>query len=317
MNIGKTLPSEAEIKLYTILLVDDSPVNLGVVVESLERNGFDVLVALDGEEALQRVAIAMPDLILLDVMMPGLDGFEICRRLKALARTRDIPVIFMTSLGGIEDKVKGFAAGAVDYVTKPLQIEEVRARVNLHLKLHALQQRLEKKNVRLQQEIAERERAELSLHKSFDQIAELNGCLNAQMVQLEATQELLEQTETWYRDILHSAPDGMLVVDGEGIIVQVNARTEILFGYAESELLGNSIEMLLPSVARKIHENKRAAFAASASSERPMSGMVIGYGCRKDGSQFSVDVSLSSLQSRDGAGVMFCTAVREVGIARA
>jgi PAS domain S-box-containing protein len=223
----------------------------------------------------------------------------------------------MTSLGRIEDKVKGFAAGAVDYVTKPLQVEEVRVRVNLHLKLHALQQSLEEKNAKLQQEIAERERAELSLQKSFDQIAELNGCLHAQMTQLEAAQELLEQTEAWYRNILHSAPDGILVVDGQGIIAQVNARAEVLFGYTEAELVGSNVEMLLPPAVRNLHENRRAEFAAGEAAVRPMSGIVIGNGCRKDGSEFPVDVSLARLQGGEGGGVMFCTVVREVVAGRA
>ena len=145
MKIEKSPFAEMEILSRTILLVDDSPVNLGVVVEGLEAHGFEVSVALDGEEALQRVEIVKPDVILLDVMMPGIDGFEVCRRLKSQAHTRDIPVIFMTSLSGAEDKVKGFKYGAVDYVTKPLQIEEVRARVNTHLTLHELKRRLAEK----------------------------------------------------------------------------------------------------------------------------------------------------------------------------
>lgn len=145
MKIEKSLFTEMEILSRTVLLVDDSPVNLGVVVESLEAHGYDVLVAVDGEEALQRIEAVRPDLILLDVMMPGIDGFEVCRRLKALAHLRDIPVIFMTSLGGVTDKVKGFDAGAVDYITKPLQIDEVRARINTHLSLHDLKRRLAEK----------------------------------------------------------------------------------------------------------------------------------------------------------------------------
>jgi CheY-like chemotaxis protein/serine phosphatase RsbU (regulator of sigma subunit) len=145
MKIEELTFTEMEILSHTILLVDDSPVNLGVVVENLERHGFEVSVALDGDEALQRVELVKPDVILLDVMMPGIDGFEVCRRLKSQPHTRDIPVIFMTSLGGTEDKVAGFRCGAVDYVTKPLQIEEVRARVNTHLSLHDLKRRLAEK----------------------------------------------------------------------------------------------------------------------------------------------------------------------------
>jgi len=134
----------------TVLIVDDTPANLAVIVETLEGQCFRVVVAERGEEALQRADYVQPDLILLDVMMPDLNGFEICRRLKGQPGTRDIPVIFMTSLTSIADKVTGFAAGGVDYVTKPLHVEEVRSRVNTHLSLRAMQRELEKKNAQLQ-----------------------------------------------------------------------------------------------------------------------------------------------------------------------
>lgn len=149
--------------LASILIVDDTPVNFGVIADGLENLGYEVLVAQDGEEALQRAVLTAPDLILLDIMLPGLDGFEVCRRLKAQARTRDIPVIFMSALDGVQDKVTGFRVGAVDFVTKPVQIDEVQARIGLHLNLRALQRQLETQNTRLQSEIAERQRMEASL----------------------------------------------------------------------------------------------------------------------------------------------------------
>lgn len=149
--------------LASILIVDDTPVNLGVIVEGLEELGYEVLVAQDGEEALRRAALTTPDLILLDIMLPGWDGFEVCQRLKAQANTRDIPVIFMSALDGVQDKVAGFQVGAVDFVTKPVQIDEVQARIGLHLKLRAMQRQLETQNTRLQREIAERQRMEASL----------------------------------------------------------------------------------------------------------------------------------------------------------
>ncbi len=138
------VPQVAALK-HTVLLVDDSPVNLAVLADGLDDPGLDVLVAQDGEEALQRIEATMPDLILLDVMMPGMNGFEVCRHLKGMSHTRDIPVIFMTSLSATEDKVEGFVAGAVDYVTKPFQIEEVRARVRMHLEMRDLKLRLEER----------------------------------------------------------------------------------------------------------------------------------------------------------------------------
>ena len=123
----------------TILIVDDTPANLGVLVETLGAAGYLLMVAEDGEEALAQTARTLPDLILLDVMMPGIDGFETCRRLKARADTRELPVIFMTALGETADKVKAFAAGGVDYLTKPIEHEEALARIRTHLALRRLQ----------------------------------------------------------------------------------------------------------------------------------------------------------------------------------
>jgi PAS domain S-box-containing protein len=140
----------AENKKGVIVIVDDKPTNLGVLFDFLTDSGFKVLVAQDGESAIQKVEYAHPDLILLDVMMPGIDGFETCRRLKANPATQDIPVIFMTALSEAVDKVKGFSLGAVDYVTKPMQQEEVRARVTTHLTLRNLHHKLQEQNLQLQ-----------------------------------------------------------------------------------------------------------------------------------------------------------------------
>ena len=125
-----------------ILVVDDNPSNLGVLVGHLERHGHEVLVALGGLEALDRVTYARPDLILLDVMMPDIDGFETCRRLKLREADRDIPVIFMTALTDTDSRVSAFAAGGVDCVSKPFQIEELMARVRTHLALRQTQSAL-------------------------------------------------------------------------------------------------------------------------------------------------------------------------------
>lgn len=152
MNYQESLTAEsAENQKGVIVIVDDKPTNLGVLFDFLTDSGFKVLVAQDGESAIQKVEYAHPDLILLDVMMPGIDGFETCRRLKANPATQDIPVIFMTALSETVDKVKGFSLGAVDYVTKPVQQEEVRARVTTHLTLRNLHHKLQEQNRQLQQ----------------------------------------------------------------------------------------------------------------------------------------------------------------------
>ncbi len=143
-----------------ILIVDDTPTNLRVLCDFLTNSGFEVLVAVDGESAIAQTIYAQPNLILLDVLMPGIDGFETCRQLKANPSTQAIPVIFMTALGETVDKVRGFQVGAVDYVTKPIQPQEVLARITHDLTIQNLQNQLQEQNLRLQQEVKERQQAE-------------------------------------------------------------------------------------------------------------------------------------------------------------
>lgn len=117
-----------------VLIVDDLPENLAVLSDALEQAGYMVLVALDGQSALERMRRMRPDVVLLDAMMPGMDGFETCRRIKAQPDTTDIPVLFMTALSDSEHVLAGFAAGGIDYVTKPIQADQVLARVAAHLR---------------------------------------------------------------------------------------------------------------------------------------------------------------------------------------
>jgi len=128
-----------------ILAVDDTPANLEVIGETLSDAGYSVATAIDGERAIKRLQHYQPDLILLDIQMPGMDGFETCERLKNNPLTAGIPIIFITALSDVESKVKGFTVGGVDYITKPFEEQEMLARVNTHLQLRKLNQSLEQK----------------------------------------------------------------------------------------------------------------------------------------------------------------------------
>ncbi|MGD1937200.1 MAG: response regulator [Cyanophyceae cyanobacterium] len=141
-----------------VLIVDDNPTNLGVLSDVLARAGWEVSVAKSGQKALDRCQLIQPDLILLDVMMPGIDGFETCIRLKDDAHTQDIPVIFMTALSDVENKVRGLELGAVDYITKPFQQGEVLARAQTHLRLYRLQQQVKQNNIELEERVQQRTR---------------------------------------------------------------------------------------------------------------------------------------------------------------
>lgn len=149
---------------HTILIIDDNVTNLKVAMAHLSAYSFQILTARNGGTGLQRAQLAQPDLILLDLQMPGIDGFEVCRRLKANPQTQDIPVIFMTAHSETDTVVRGFELGAVDYITKPFAEMELLARVRTHLTLRNLQQRLEEevaaKTAVLAQEIEQRKRAQ-------------------------------------------------------------------------------------------------------------------------------------------------------------
>nr|WP_228060036.1 response regulator [Plectonema radiosum] len=143
-------------KLETILVIDDSPTNLEILHDVLGGAGFEVLVEMDGISGIEQVESNPPDLILLDVMMPKIDGFETCRRLQANPSTKHIPIIFITALTEAEEKVKGLQLGAVDYITKPFEQNEVLARINLHLKLCKLNIELDKQKQELEIRVKER-----------------------------------------------------------------------------------------------------------------------------------------------------------------
>lgn len=173
-------------KKAVILIVDDIPTNLGILFDYLTQYGFKVLVALDGTSAIEQVDYLKPDIILLDVMMPGIDGFETCERLKANPSTQDIPVIFMTALCETVDKVHGFNIGAVDYITKPIQPDEVLSRVRTHLTLRNLQKQLQEQNdCLLRSQMQERQRT-LELEQALQQLQQTQ----AQLIQSEKMSSL-------------------------------------------------------------------------------------------------------------------------------
>jgi PAS domain S-box-containing protein len=224
-----------------VLIVDDTPANLSVVVESLEGQGFRVLVALDGLEALERAAFSQPDLILLDVKMPGIDGYETCRRLKSNSDTSDIPVIFMTSMSAAADVVEGLAAGGVDYVTKPIRVDEVVARIGTHLALRTLQQQLVTRNMQLQHEIAAREKTQQALCDARDELearvaqrteelARANVSLNLEIVERRGVEARLKESEARFRAIVETSPVPLCITSmPEGDILYMNQPLRELF----------------------------------------------------------------------------------------
>jgi PAS domain S-box-containing protein len=150
-----------------ILVIDDTPENLHLLSSMLTEKGYKVRSVTKGMTGLRGAQAALPDLILLDINMPQMNGYEVCEQLKAIPTTREIPVIFISALGDVLDKVRAFSVGGVDFITKPFQVEEVLARIETHLTICNLQKQLQAQNLQLQQEIDDRKRAEEMFEKAF------------------------------------------------------------------------------------------------------------------------------------------------------
>jgi PAS domain S-box-containing protein len=179
-----------------VLLVDDNPINLQILYKTLKGSGYRLLVAKNGETALQIAQRARPSLVLLDVMMPGLDGFEVCQRLKADAATADAAVIFLSALGDSQAKVRGFAVGGVDYIAKPFQSDEVVARVRTHIKIHRLERELARRNSELEEE---------------------------------------------NQQILNAIDEGIIGLDGDGRITQINPAASVITGWPAGDVIGEKL----------------------------------------------------------------------------
>ena len=215
-----------------ILIVDDNPANLKLLMDLLTECGYITHPVSEGELALRFARSTPPDLILLDIVMPGMDGYQVCRQLKADDRTREIPVIFMTALSEIGDKVAGFQLGAVDYITKPFQTEEALARVRTHITLHTMQMRLEAQNRQLQHEIAERRRAEEALQRTH---ADLERRVQERTTDLAQANRMLNILSECSLAIMRATEEPALLQEICRIIIDLGGYPLVWIGYAEED----------------------------------------------------------------------------------
>ncbi|MFC1975440.1 response regulator [Chloroflexota bacterium] len=190
-----------------ILIVDDALPSLQVLSTMLTGQGYTVCGASNGPTALMIAGAEPPDLILLDIMMPEMDGYEVCQQLKSQAQTRDIPVIFISGMGEVTDKVKGFEMGGVDYIAKPCQDEEVVVRVQTHLALYKLQNELEQ---RVKERTAE--------------LAQANASLKAEIAERKQVEESLRESEGRLRTVIDYAPVVLWAIDKDGFFTFSEGR---------------------------------------------------------------------------------------------
>jgi two-component system, cell cycle response regulator len=202
----------------TILVVDDAPENINLLSRIFSKEGYHIQVAKDGAQAVEIAQTLFPDIILLDINMPVLDGFDACALLKGDERTRDIPVIFISALDDIEDKAKAFKVGGVDYILKPFEYEEVRARVETHLAL---------RHLRVQLELA-------------------NHALAARVEELTHSRELLAQREMRLSAFVSALPNLSFILDEQGRYLEVMANETSLLAARPEELVGHLVEDKLP-----------------------------------------------------------------------
>lgn len=203
-------------KKNNILVVDDTLASLKVLSAILKAEGYEVRAAISGELAIESAIRHPPELVLLDIQMPGLDGFAVCRKLKAHTETRHVPIIFVSALSETPDKVQGFGLGAVDFITKPYQREELLARVHTHLEIYHLRNHLE------------------------ELVEERSSKLKESATQLRASLSDFISTNTQLRTLLYAIPDLVWLKDPEGIYLACNRQFERFFGATEAQIVGKT-----------------------------------------------------------------------------
>ncbi len=247
-------PSSAIITGFTktervILIVDDLPDNLRVLSAALSGQGFQIRCAKSGAIALMAAETTSPDLILLDIKMPEMDGYEVCQRLKASAATCDIPIIFLSALDDVFDKVKAFNIGGADYITKPFQVEEVLIRVKHQLSLKVAQAEIKQLN----------EELELRVEQRTEQLAKINQELALEIIEREHTAECLRVSEERLDSILGSIEDVVWSMHPTAShFIYFNAAVEKIYGYPISKFFVDTEFWL--STGQKVAKVDRKGF---------------------------------------------------------
>lgn len=270
-----------EIPVNNILVVDDNPDNLRVLVNVLAQNNYKVRAALSGELALRSLEIVRSDLILLDIIMPEMDGYQVCKQIKANPKLADIPIIFISALHQVPDKIEAFSLGGVDFITKPFETDEVLMRVKTHLEIHQLQRQLAEQNDLLQKEISERKKS----------------------------QQQLQRSEERFRSLVNVIPHGVAELDLTGRVTFSNASYNRIFGYERGELEGIPLWEL--SKETDDYQKEQSYFQQLISGPSPPTAYV-GVKKRKEGSLIHVQLDFDRLYANEGELTGFVVVVTDV-----
>jgi len=232
--------------MKTILLIEDNKTIIDLIVNVLYEREYKVSIAVNGIQGIKIAQRIIPDLILLDILMPEMDGYETCRILKESELTNKIPVIFLSALTKSFNKVKAFQLGAVDFISKPIDVEELWVRVNTHLTISSLQRELEEMNEKLEEKVATRTK----------ELQELNLHLQAFIEELFQKTRALKESEERFMLLAELTFEGILI-HKNGIIMDLNKSLEKMSGYAREELVGkNLFDFIASEKSKKLIESK-------------------------------------------------------------
>ena len=290
---------------FDILIVDDTPDNLRLVSEILTKNNFAVRLASDAKIALRSIKAKLPGLILLDIAMPDMDGFDFCKILKEDDSTKDIPVIFLSVHSSPKEKLKAFKLGGIDFISKPIIVEEILVRVKAHVANRKLQLELEQKNTILHKEIEERKQSEKKL-KQYNEFVDsfLEKEKNNKRVLLSIlddnnkTLESLKESEEQNRAITQTAADAIISINSDGIILSWNKAAEKIFGYSSSEMINMKLTEIIPVNHTEGH-NAGLQRLQDGGKEKLMGETIEITALRKNGTEFPIELSLSSWESKN------------------